>query len=71
LSYYIILPILESSIIFSVLHNHVTCDCKICDHLVTGVTLCDLYYYHIILYHTLLSKFKIKKIKLKNKINEK
>ena len=63
---YIILFISEPSITFSVLHDHVTCDYDIYNHLMTCVNIM----YNIILYF--LSKFKIKKskVKLKKKLPE-
>jgi len=59
LLYYIILPISEPSIIFSMSHDCVICD--ICDHPITDIM------YDIILYS--LSKYKIK-IKIKKKENK-
>jgi len=62
LLYYIILLILELSTLFSVLHNHVTCDCDLCDYHTS---------HHITLLHLSL-KIKKKKKKLKKvKENEK
>ena len=49
---------------FSLLYDCVTCDCDICDHPGTYVTLLS----HIISHHTLCLSLKIKKIKEKDKI---
>jgi len=64
LLYYIISPILESSIIFSVSHDHVTYNCDIYDHPVISIMLLS----YMISLHTFLFKFKIIKIKIKPKI---
>ena len=56
--------ILEPSIIFSVLHNHVICDYNICDHFVTCITIIQ----DIILQALSKSKIKVKiKIRKRNK----
>ena len=49
---YYLISILESSISFFILYDHVTCDCDICDHPVTCVTFPS----HMISHHTSLSK---------------
>ena len=74
LLYYIISFILEPSMIFSVLHNHVICDYDICDHFVTSVTFlshfvtCITIIQDIILQALSKSKIKVKiKIRKRNK----
>jgi len=59
--------ILESVIFFSILCDYINCECDICNHPVTGVTImCDVTSYSL---HK--SKIMKSKMKSKNKIKEK
>jgi len=66
LLYYIMLLISESSMTFSVSHDHVICDCDICDHPVTNFMLiscfvtCITIMYNIILHPLSKSKIRIR-----------
>jgi len=51
--------------LFYVSHDHVICDCDICDHPVTGVMYLSYFVTYVIIIHDIilyiLFKFKIKK----------
>jgi len=72
---YIILFILEPSMLFSVWHNYVTCDYNIYDYPITGImpplwfVTCVTIICNLILYS--LSKSKIRKINRNENENEK
>ena len=72
LLYYIILPIPESSMSFSILHNHVACDCDWCDNFVTDITHLSYFVTYITVIYNIISyslfKFKIIEMKIKLKI---
>ena len=48
LSYYIILPILEPFMFFSISYDHIACNFNLCDYLVIDVLLCFVTYVTII-----------------------
>jgi len=70
LLYYKMLFVLKPLITYSVSCDCVTCDNKICNHSITDITplLYFMTYMIIILY--LLSKFKVKKIKMNEKMEK-
>ena len=60
LLYYIILSILESSMSFSVLHDHVTCDCDLCDNLVTSITHLSYFVIYMTVIYNIISYYLFK-----------